>query len=186
MSKEVISFYSKSESLQELSNFFEIPGGIIYDGKKYRSSEHAFQAQKYAVNGTGNDVKYMEYMELIRSTRSPFAAKLLANQKKHKKFSEQDSIIDAYKVFGLERRVDWAEAKFSIMKDILICKFTQSKVCKNALLSTESADLVEDNPHDSCWGTGPDGMGQNEMGILLMEIRSNLIASACITISESK
>lgn len=170
----VISFYSKQSDFEELSNFYEIPEGFIYKGKKFRTSEHAFQAQKYDIDDGNKSVHYTAYFDHIRKARNPFAAKLLANQKKNKKYRDLDLTIETYKELGIERRSDWAKVKLSIMKEILSCKFTQSECCKAILLSTGEAHIVEDNPHDDFWGLGQ-GEGRNEMGKLLMNIRESLL-----------
>jgi len=41
-------------------------------------------------------------------------------------------------------------------------------------LATGNNDIVEDNPNDSFWGNGKDGKGENQMGKILMIIRSEL------------
>jgi predicted NAD-dependent protein-ADP-ribosyltransferase YbiA (DUF1768 family) len=46
---------------------------------------------------------------------------------------------------------------------------------KKALLSTKNEEIVEDNPNNSFWGNGKDGKGENQMGKILMKIRSELM-----------
>jgi len=41
-------------------------------------------------------------------------------------------------------------------------------------LSTGNSILIENNPLDPYWGTGPDGKGKNMTGKLLMELRERL------------
>jgi ribA/ribD-fused uncharacterized protein len=41
-------------------------------------------------------------------------------------------------------------------------------------LSTGDEEIVEDSPIDSYWGCGADGKGQNNLGKILMEVRSRL------------
>jgi hypothetical protein len=37
--------------------------------------------------------------------------------------------------------------------------------------------LVESSPHDFFWGRGVDGTGENQLGVLLMRLRSELASS---------
>ena len=76
------------------------------------------------------------------------------------------------------------------MEKVLLCKFTQHENLANILLGTGNARIyqvwvlnadvndppciIQDSPIDSFWGTGEDGRGQNQLGILLMETRSML------------
>lgn len=66
--------------------------------------------------------------------------------------------------------------KVTIMKEILYCKFTQNKNLKKKLLDTGDEKLVEYNSwHDTYWGVDANtNKGQNKLGKILMEIRSEL------------
>ncbi len=54
------------------------------------------------------------------------------------------------------------------MYKALLAKFSQNW---KKLVGTGSRELVEHSPHDSYWGDGQNGRGQNHLGRLLMEIR---------------
>jgi predicted NAD-dependent protein-ADP-ribosyltransferase YbiA (DUF1768 family) len=66
------------------------------------------------------------------------------------------------------------------MKRILRAKFTQFEDLKILLLSTGTARLVEtatvDSPVNRLWGE-VNGVGQNKLGTLLMEVRAELRAA---------
>jgi ribA/ribD-fused uncharacterized protein len=53
-------------------------------------------------------------------------------------------------------------------------KFTQNPEAKAYLLATGDRYLIEDASFSPYWGSGPDGMGKNKMGKLLMQIREEL------------
>jgi ribA/ribD-fused uncharacterized protein len=73
-------------------------------------------------------------------------------------------------------RLDWAEVKVGIMRDLLHQKFTQVTL-HNLLLSTGDAELVEGNTwDDTFWGVC-NGVGQNHLGKLIMEIRAEARAA---------
>ena len=70
-------------------------------------------------------------------------------------------------------RPDWEQIKFKVMKDVLVSKFSLAET-RNLLLATEGAYLEEGNSHNDCiWGVVK-GKGSNMLGILLMEVRSEI------------
>ena len=125
-----------------LSNFFIcFPNFIVYNNRKFRSVEHAFQAAKCA---NDND------MDLFMIVDKPEDAKSLGN--------------------SVKLREDWEKVKVSIMKECVRQKFSYPKL-KSMLLETGDAVLVEGNHWgDTFWGVCK-GEGQNNLGKILMEIR---------------
>jgi hypothetical protein len=75
---------------------------------------------------------------------------------------------------------DWSKIKFDRMKRVLMAKFTQHEDLKSLLLSTGTARLVEsatvDNSVNRLWGE-VNGVGQNKLGALLMEVRAEILAA---------
>ena len=62
------------------------------------------------------------------------------------------------------------------MKKALRFKFDQNKDLKDELLATNPAYLVEHTKNDKYWGDGGGrGKGINMLGILLMDLRADLI-----------
>jgi len=144
----VINFYLVSDAFGEFSNFAPFP--IFLDGKRWPTSEHYFQAQKF------HD---LVAQEAIRRTRSPFRAAIMGRDRKQK------------------LRSDWEAVKVSIMKRAVITKFTQHQELRELLLSTGEAKLVEHTFRDSYWGDGGDGTGRNTLGQILMQVREELRAT---------
>ena len=71
-------------------------------------------------------------------------------------------------------RKDWENVKFTIMYDIVYAKFTQNQDLKVKLLATGNAHLEEGNTWgDKTWGT-VNGVGQNCLGKILMDVREYL------------
>jgi N-glycosidase YbiA len=60
--------------------------------------------------------------------------------------------------------------KDKIMLQCLRLKFAQNIQCRNVLLSTQDAILVEHTHRDRYWGDGGDGSGENKLGKLLMKV----------------
>ena len=146
-----IYFYSKTNEWFELSNFY--PQGFEEDGLYWPTVEHYFQAQKFA----GQD--YADYRERIRTSVSPQHAKTLGRTQK------------------VPIRADWDEVRDSVMLYALRRKFAQPKL-KEVLLATKNRELIENSPFDTYWGIGRSGAGKNRLGVLLMQVRSELISGA--------
>lgn len=70
-------------------------------------------------------------------------------------------------------RADWNKQRVNAMRYVLNVKFKNPEL-KSKLLSTGNLELVEDNDwNDRFWGRC-NGIGANQLGKLLMEIRDNL------------
>ena len=118
---------------------------VNYGGLDYQSSEHAYQAAKTL----NTDLR-----RIIQAAPTPGRAKRLA------------------KTFQL--RPDWSQVKLTIMEDVLNAKFSQNPKLKVKLLATGDAQLIEGNHwDDTFWGVCK-GVGENNLGKLLMKIRTEL------------
>ena len=132
-----------------LSNYYYSP--ITEEGITYPTVEHYFQAHK---------TKNADEMRKIAAAFTPGAAKSLGRQ--------------------VRLRGDWEEVKDEIMEQGLKLKFRNRKLAE-ALLATGDAELIEGNTWcDNIWGncTCPKCAktpGENRLGKLLMEIRSNKV-----------
>ena len=167
MDRNTVLFYHEKGRFGEFSNFF--PSPIVYKGKTYPTSEHAFQAMKF--------VDYIEYQEVIRTANTPNMAKILACQRtggQYKWRTDMNPTILSYKKQGVKLRQDWEEVKIEIMYEILMEKFSTNQKLKKVLLSTGNSMLVEHTTRDDFWGDGGDGSGQNMLGKTLVKVRDNL------------
>lgn len=146
---EVINFYAVSDEYGCFSNFAPYP--IKLDGKRWPTSEHFFQAQKF---------EDPHHQESIRQEKSPMIAARMGRDRKKK------------------LRRDWESVKVSVMRDAVRAKFTQHDDIRATLLSTRDARIVEHTENDAYWGDGGDGSGKNMLGRILMEVRDELRACA--------
>jgi ribA/ribD-fused uncharacterized protein len=146
MSGGVIQFYSTKDAYGEFSNFAAFP--IEVDGRTWPTSEHYFQAQKFA--GT-------EHEELIRTTLSPMTVAKIGRDRKR------------------PLRTDWDEVKESIMRKAVRAKFSQHPRLTSMLIETGEAQIVEHTENDAYWGDGGDGKGLNRLGQILMQLRAELL-----------
>ncbi len=133
-----------------LSNFYLVP--VQYEGLKYPSVEHAYQAAKTT------DV---ELRQGFLRLKHPASAKRVG------------------KVLPL--RVGWKDMKIGIMRQLLESKFSlqNNDLCRR-LVNTGTHTLIEGNyRHDTFWGACHcevhDGAGNNILGVLLMNRRRELL-----------
>ena len=145
MACDTIRFYSDTGEFGELSNFAPYP--VVVDGRRWPTTEHYFQAQKF---------RSQKDQETIRRAGSPSLAARLGRSRRRK------------------LRRDWESAKVGVMRVALRAKFEQHPELAALLLSTGEATIVEHTPRDGFWGDGGDGSGRNMLGRLLMEIRQEL------------
>lgn len=140
-----ILFYGTSDEYGCLSNFAAYP--IRLKGKEWPTSEHYFQAQKFA--GT-------EHEESIRKTASPMIAARRGRDR------------------NKPLRKDWEKVKDAVMLEAVRAKFTQHQELRERLLATGDARIVEHTANDRYWADGGDGRGRNRLGEILMQVREEL------------
>lgn len=143
--RTVINFYGTSDEYGCLSNFSR--HSIRLQAKTWPTSEHYFQAQKFA--GTPHE-------EEVRKAKSPTIAARLGRSRE------------------LPLRPDWEAAKDAVMRAAVLAKFTQHEDIRAILIGTGDALLVEHTENDSYWGDGGDGSGKNMLGQILMSVRDEL------------
>ena len=145
-----IYFYSnREEPYGVFSNFSA--HGFQLEGRYWPTSEHYFQAQKFA--GTAHE-------EEVLQAKTPKEAAERGRQRQR------------------PLRPDWESVKEDVMRRALKAKFTTHAELKALLLETGEAPLVENAPGDRYWGSGRDGSGLNRLGHLLMELRQELREAA--------
>lgn len=142
---DTVYFYARTDPYAEFSNF--APYGVEMDGVYWRTLEHYFQAMKF------NDAPYREK---IRSASKPKDAKALGMTR------------------HLPLRPDWKEVKDAIMAAAVLKKFQSHAEPRAILISTGTAEIVENAPMDAYLGCGPDGQGLNKLGQILMQVRATL------------
>lgn len=143
-----VKFWSTTGTYGCFSNFSV--HAVVIDRKRYKTTEHYYQAQKFATT----DPLYAN--KIAKAPKARDAAKL-GRDKKRK----------------LLRR-DWDSVKLNVMRKAIRAKAEQHADIKELLLSTENRQIVEDSPYDFYWGCGDDGTGENWLGRLWMELRGEL------------
>lgn len=140
-----VYFYSTQGEYGGLSNFSSY--GFELDGKYWKTSEHYFQAQKFA--GT-------EHAEAVRLAKTPKQAAEIGRDRQR------------------PLRPDWEEVKEDVMLRALLAKFSAHADLRTMLLGTGDEEIIEDAPYDYYWGIGKAGTGKNRLGKILMDVRARL------------
>lgn len=161
----VVTFYHEYDKHGFLSNWYEAP--FEFAGLTFPTTEHWMMWQKARLFGDDRTAK------AILSTRDLDEVKHLGRQVR--------PYADA----------SWHEVRVPVMRVGLRHKFAQNARLLNDLLSTGTAVLAEAAPNDAVWGIGigagdrrasdpAEWHGQNLLGRLLMEVRSELrVVSLC-------
>lgn len=119
------------------------PSEVTLDGDKYLSVEHAYQAAKSLDQ---------DHRVKLRSGCTSAVARRLGR--------------------GVEMRSDWEEVKVGAMLGLLRQKFAPGTALGQQLDATGDRELVEGNWWgDTFWGVCR-GVGQNQLGKLLMQVRA--------------
>ena len=144
-----IYFYHQDAPYGCFSNFSA--HGFELDGAWWPTSEHYFQAQKFA--GT-------PHAEAVRRARSPKDAANMGRDRQR------------------PLRADWEAVKDDVMRRAVRRKFEAHADIRAILLETGDEALVENTSGDYYWGIGTQGTGKNMLGKILMEVRAALRAEA--------
>lgn len=145
-----ISFYRANEKpYGAFSNLYK--RAIVFEGREYPSAEHAYQAGK---------ARKASVRDWLLSAPTPAHVAMAAHG-----------------LYSWDVVPNWAKTKCDRMKQVLIAKFTQHDDLRELLLSTGTTTLIEagrvNNAVNRFWGQ-VNGRGQNQLGLLLMEVRDEL------------
>jgi N-glycosidase YbiA len=143
-----IFFYKVDELYGCFSNFS--PHGFQSQGQTWMTVEHYYQAQKFV--GTCD----RHLCQLIQQVATPIEAATLGRRS------------------GYQIRPDWEQTKTQVMYAAVLTKFQTHLDIQTVLLATGDQLIIEDSPVDAYWGCGPDGLGQNQLGKTLMNVRQSL------------
>lgn len=135
------------EEYRFLSNFY--PCDVKYKGILFPSVENAFQFAKIpSKNVKENNIKFFQECTALEAKRSGKTIKPI--------------------------ETNWKNLRNIIMQDLVEYKFSNNFELKELLLATGTEDLVEINTWgDTYWGMY-NGIGQNNLGKILMSVRTGI------------
>jgi ribA/ribD-fused uncharacterized protein len=140
-----ICFYSTVDEYGCFSNFSR--HGFELDGAYWATSEHYFQAQKFA------DPAHRKH---VAAAKTPKEAATRGRDR------------------SKPLRRDWEKVKDDVMRRAVLKKFETHADIREVLLGTGDEPIVENAPGDFYWGCGADGSGKNMLGRILVEVRAIL------------
>ena len=156
----ILFFERDREAFGFLSNYHEAV--VTLDGELWRSTEFYYQAQK------SNE---SEYRAAIKNAKNAGHAKGLGTDPSRSKKSRKRSWFNGRPEM---MRADWHDVKLAIMEKAVRAKFGQNLDLGQMLEATDDAEIIEDSRYDSFWGIGPNDLGENWMGRILVKIRQEL------------
>lgn len=159
---EQILFYGQKGPYAFLSNFY--PSAIVVDFKTWTTVEHRYQAMKTADVGAQEDIR-LGYPLGTHPVGRPDSGETVEVNLKPGEAKKKGQKV--------KKRNDWSTVKELFMYEALRAKFMDPDL-RNKLLGTGKAELIENSPTDEYWGCGADGRGQNRLGVLLMQLRSEI------------
>jgi len=140
-----------------LSNFYEVPTEITYQGETFvlPTGEHVFQGMKIAAR-------------LDPST----------NLEELRKLAQVQLAVKA-KYWGRSQKIDvpkWNAMAYKCMERTVELKFRQNPELIPLLLETGDMELVEYNDwNDTLWGRNQNTrQGANQLGLILMALRKKI------------
>lgn len=155
--RKEIAFYRATEKPYGVfSNLYRCQ--VVFEDRTFETAEHAYQAGK-------------PRSEVVRNwlLAAPSPA-LLA--------------MAAHGLYVWDVAPDWNKHKFDRMRGVLRAKFTQHPDLQKTLISTGNARLVEVGRTNSAvnrlWGE-VNGVGKNMLGVMLMELRAELVSRSSTT-----
>ncbi|KAF9167364.1 hypothetical protein DFQ26_004843 [Actinomortierella ambigua] len=144
-----VKFYRQGDSFGEFSNFH--PSPFELDGETWPTTEHYFQAQKFA------HLDDRQYVDKVRLASSASDAAKLGRKR------------------SWPLRPDWEGVKDDTMRRCVFEKFRQHPDLWELLDSTGDRMIIEHTRNDTYWADGGgDGRGKNMLGIILMETRDKI------------
>jgi ribA/ribD-fused uncharacterized protein len=161
-----IRFYRKTDEYYEFTNFFRCPESIYVTvgSQEVRShySESLYQAIKvwYLTGSYSRD--FWKILEMRPRDAFDYV---------HQLDLERSYPEGAARFHGTNGR---EPAKIQLMETVVKAKFIYNPGLRRMLLDTGSRELIEDSPRDSFWGVGIDGRGQNQLGKILVRVRTLL------------
>lgn len=176
-----IKFYKTRGPYGGFSNFS--PHKVRVHGMTWPTSEHAFQAMKFAPHRP----------DLIRAVHATATPSLAAEMGRDRSLPLADGwerppqLLPYRLVDHAELQVDdgfqHQEPLFNRLKDVVMyevvySKMTQHPELRALLLRTESEAIVEASPKDAYWAWGADEKGESKLGRILMSVRSALVRGA--------
>lgn len=125
----------------------------MLDGLIFSTCEHLYHYMRFKLSDHEQSDDVAERILRARSAHDAF------------KFAQDNKLYQVAK---------WDTIKFWIMREILKLKVVQHEYVRIKLLNTGERKLIENSWRDNFWGVGAEGLGNNYLGRLWMEVRDDV------------
>ena len=145
-SGKIVGFYERE--FYCFSNFSSF--SVEWKGRKWPTSEHAYQAAKFF------------------ETSPKLVDEIFEAMSSH----------DAFKIARSNSKTvpqNWDEKKVEIMEEIVRHKLEQNPYILHKLMQTGNLEIIEDSLKDNFWGWGEKRDGRNELGKIWMKLRNEVV-----------
>ncbi|KAJ7286324.1 hypothetical protein C8J57DRAFT_1051547, partial [Mycena rebaudengoi] len=137
------------------------PHRIIYQGAMYPSAMHLHEAMKYMPHNPA-------IAERIRRCPSVADVHPLSLSEELTRNGGPHAV-----------RAGWGEVYLSLMRDVILLRFSQHPDLRMMLLETGDAPLIYADEYDMYRGEGPPGMAElNNLGVILEQVGRELRVEA--------
>ncbi len=155
------SFYDKDKPNYIFANYWNEAQPLIINRIKYKTPEHYFQSQKFLPSSKEHNA--------ICNAVNADEARVLAG----KLFNEQNQTPQTLAKWRTGNPAGGQVAMLNVVRARL-----KDLTFRENLLATRNAYILEDTykgpggKADAIWGGGADGMGENKLGLALMQVRN--------------
>jgi len=118
----------------------------------------------------------MYWGELYPSVENAYYAAMTEDKKARVRFQKMISFEVAHHAESIIVRDDWPGIKLRVMSELVADKFIiHQRLCMQLILTRPEKLIYENRRGDTFWGTR-NGIGENNLGKILMQCRSRLLA----------
>lgn len=144
----------------------------------FNSRENKILSNFWGIRMEFNIKNAYKQTEIYKSVEHFYQAMKTTDPKQRAEIRRQSSPSEARRVGSNPRkttlRPDWKALRMEVMEFALRKRAMVDFTFRNFLVSTGTKTLIHRAPWDGFWGDGPDGKGENQLGIMLMELRYEL------------
>lgn len=145
--------------------------------RDFNAPEYAFLSNCYPDNSQDGMKIYIELDGLIfTSVEAAYQAAKTRNPEERRKIRSMSP--EEAKAYGHTNQItfrrDWNDVRINVMHNLVWQKFYGNKELREQLFATGDALLIKENTEgDTFWGVC-NGVGENHIGKILMEVRQKL------------
>lgn len=178
---DLISEDNSSNSSQDEDENEKDNSNIInsFAGKYSFLSNEFIAHQKSGIYYEDEDSSGNTYLnhtfEIFETVEHAFQCSKTTDRKSQIEIRDAETARTAARLGSRVDLVDhWDDKKIDVMQRLLEDKFSQNFELKIRLLLTKDSEIIYTSKKDNYWGVNSEGVGENNLGKLLMKIRNKI------------